>query len=279
MNISTRNIAIGALVTAVAAPALVLGGIALSAPGDGGKIDGCYDKSNGLLSVIGGKKLACDLDTELPISWNVQGPQGAQGPQGVPGLPPLPPAIRPEDLQVRRLPRAQRRRARLPISPLKPAALKRRRGGNLPVANAVPIPVGNGGLRVLKAQVSGGRLQDGRSHIRLIGGFGPDSARSATVLQVSDTYITSGRGIVEVVFRTPVAGCTAVASGTRYDTADDVSAYSVGGSGVIFRANSAYAVRVSTTSMYGLTAPFNLILVCDPRDAPPVAQRVVSTTP
>jgi hypothetical protein len=279
MSISTRSLALGGLGISTVALALVLGGIALSAPGDGGKIDGCYDESNGLLSVLTDKKTTCDADTETAISWNVQGPKGDPGP-----LPPAPAAFPLEGQKFVRLTRAQRSRARLPLAPLKRAAIRRGRRGTLPVARAVPLPVGDGGLRVLTAQVPEWDIEGGP--IRLLGGTGPDTARSARVVQAFNDNFGwfNGRGIVEVEFKTPVRGCTAVVSGTDSRTAEDTTVFAVG-QGLWVREDprpdrvKAHMVEVAMTSNLSNTAPFNLIVVCDPRNDPPRTVGVAQPVP
>ena len=74
------NVAAGA----VAATALA-GGIAVAAiPSAGGVIHGCYQKNEGQLRVLDADTDSC-RPSELPISWNAEGPQGVQGPQGIQG--------------------------------------------------------------------------------------------------------------------------------------------------------------------------------------------------
>lgn len=71
----------GALAAAVA-----VGGIALAnGPGDGGVIQGCYQKNRGNLRVIDRATEQCNLASEVPISWNAEGVAGAQGPPGPQG--------------------------------------------------------------------------------------------------------------------------------------------------------------------------------------------------
>ena len=55
----------------------------LGAGGGGNTIQGCYSKKNGRLRVVADAR-SCG-PTELPISWNVQGPAGERGPVGPQG--------------------------------------------------------------------------------------------------------------------------------------------------------------------------------------------------
>ena len=91
------------LVAAPVVVALVLaGGIAYATIGNSDTISGCYQKQTGQLRVIDTQAGATCSSSELPISWNVQGPPGPkgdtgaqeakgdpgpQGPQGDPGPP------------------------------------------------------------------------------------------------------------------------------------------------------------------------------------------------
>jgi hypothetical protein len=84
-------------------------------------------------------------------------------------------------------------------------------------------------------------------------------------------FDTSGRGVVEVVFKTSVRGCTAVATGVGY-TGSDVSIHEIG-------LPDPNAVRVGMTSVAGGTPPFELVVVCDPRDAPPTEIVVARPVP
>ena len=90
---------------------LVAARVALSAPGDGGKIDGCYSTtSNGTLSVIGGKKTACDPHRDT-AQLNMQGPHQTTR-RGR-----LTSDQQPAELRVfQRLSRSQGRRTLLPLA-------------------------------------------------------------------------------------------------------------------------------------------------------------------
>ncbi len=76
-----------AVVTTAIVTATVVGGIAYAASSpidNAGVIHGCYNPSNGAISLKTGA--ACPLKGKTtPISWNSQGVQGIQGIQGVPG--------------------------------------------------------------------------------------------------------------------------------------------------------------------------------------------------
>ena len=80
-----------ALMGAASAGTLALVGLVALAgaaiPSSDGKINGCYDKSNGLLRVIDAEKATCK-NSEVAISWNeagAEGPAGATGPAGPTG--------------------------------------------------------------------------------------------------------------------------------------------------------------------------------------------------
>jgi len=72
--------AIGGLVCALA------GGVAWATIPDGGTtINGCYQKTRGMLRVLDASGDAC-TSAELPITWNRRGPQGEPGPPGADGV-------------------------------------------------------------------------------------------------------------------------------------------------------------------------------------------------
>jgi hypothetical protein len=75
-----------ALVVAVAAVVLALGGVGwASIPDSGGVIHGCYQKEHGQLRVIDTDKHQSCNHSEIAVSWSQTGPQGATGPQGPAG--------------------------------------------------------------------------------------------------------------------------------------------------------------------------------------------------
>ena len=70
-----------AVVVSVLCLLFVGGGVLAGALiGDGEVIHGCYKKKNGQLRVVDAGE-ACH-NSELPVTWNVEGPQGLEGPQG-----------------------------------------------------------------------------------------------------------------------------------------------------------------------------------------------------
>lgn len=62
------------------------GGVAWAAiPSASGTINGCYQKSSGVLRVIDPDTGKTCTPSEIPISWNQRGPQGVPGPAGPTG--------------------------------------------------------------------------------------------------------------------------------------------------------------------------------------------------
>jgi hypothetical protein len=76
-----------ALVVAIAALAISLGGVAYATiPDSNGVIHGCYLNKIGTLRVIDTDTAQHCLSFETPIQWNQTGPTGAQGPAGANGV-------------------------------------------------------------------------------------------------------------------------------------------------------------------------------------------------
>ncbi len=79
---SRRKLLVGVAVASVIA---ATAGIALAVPGDGGAIQGCYQKNNGQLRVV---DAATDCrSSESSLSWSQTGPAGAIGLPGHRGRP------------------------------------------------------------------------------------------------------------------------------------------------------------------------------------------------
>lgn len=72
------------LVVALLALSLAAGGVALAAPGEGGKIQGCFNERGALRVVDTGA--SCEAG-ETSLTWSQQGPPGPRGADGAPGPP------------------------------------------------------------------------------------------------------------------------------------------------------------------------------------------------